>query len=92
MERLGLVVHGLAHAYESRFGIARGPQRQQPVHTGIVVNNFISFDGSLRLCIDYRGVNEVTCKDAYPLPLVDDTIDELKDANFYTHMDLASGF
>jgi hypothetical protein len=44
-------------------------------------------DGSLRLCIDYRGLSEVTRKDAYPLPRVDDTLDELKDANF----DLASG-
>jgi hypothetical protein len=49
-------------------------------------------DGSLRLCIDYRGLNEVTRKDAYALPRVDDTLDELKDANFYTHLDLASGF
>jgi hypothetical protein len=48
--------------------------------------------GSLRLCIDYRGLNEVTRKDAYPLPRVDDTLDELKDANLYTHLDLASGF
>jgi hypothetical protein len=47
-------------------------------------------DGSLRLCIDYRGLDEVTRKDAYPLPRVDDTLDELKDANFYTHLDLAS--
>jgi hypothetical protein len=46
--------------------------------------------GSLRLCIDYRRLNEVTRKDAYPLPRVDDTMDELKDANFYTHLDLAS--
>jgi hypothetical protein len=49
-------------------------------------------NGSLRLCIDYRGLNEVTRKDAYPLPRVDDTLDELKDANFYTHLDLAYGF
>jgi hypothetical protein len=49
-------------------------------------------DGSLRLCIDYRGLNEVTRKDAYPLPRVDDTLNELKDANFYTHLDLACGF
>jgi hypothetical protein len=49
-------------------------------------------DGSLRLCIDCRGLNEVTRKDAYPLPRVDDTLDELKDAKFYTHLDLASGF
>jgi hypothetical protein len=49
-------------------------------------------DGSLRLCIDYRGLNEVTRKYAYPLPRVDDTLDELKDANFCTHLDLAYGF
>jgi hypothetical protein len=49
-------------------------------------------DGSLRRCIDYRGLNEVTRKDAYPLPRVDDTLDEIKDANYYAHLDLASGF
>jgi hypothetical protein len=49
-------------------------------------------DGSLRMCIDYRGLSEVTLKDAYPLPRVDDTLDDLKDANFYTHLDLVSGF
>jgi hypothetical protein len=48
--------------------------------------------GSLRLCIDYRGLNEVTRKDAYPLPREADTLDELKDAKFHTHLDLASGF
>jgi hypothetical protein len=39
------------------------------------------------MCIDYRGLNEVTRKDAYPLPRVDDTLDELKDASFYRHLD-----
>jgi hypothetical protein len=49
-------------------------------------------DGWLRLCIDYRGLNKVTCKDAYPPPRVDGTLDELKDAIFYTHLDVAFGF
>jgi hypothetical protein len=49
-------------------------------------------DGSLRMCIDYRGLNEVTRKDAYPLPRVDGTLHELKDMNFNTHLDLASCF
>jgi hypothetical protein len=44
------------------------------------------------LCIDYRGLNVFTRKDAYPLPRADDTLDELKDANFYTHLELVSGF
>jgi hypothetical protein len=46
--------------------------------------------GSLRHCIDYRGLSEVTYdKDAYPLPRVDD-VDELKDAKSYIHLDLPS--
>jgi hypothetical protein len=49
-------------------------------------------DGSLRLCINYRGLIEVTRNDAYPLPRVEDTPDELKDANFCTHLHLAYGF
>jgi hypothetical protein len=46
-------------------------------------------DGSLRLCIGYRGINKITRKDAYRLPYVNDTLDEPKDANLYTHIDLA---
>jgi hypothetical protein len=56
-------------------------------------------DCSLRLCIDNRGLNEAIRKNAYPLPRVCDTLDDAKrrtacekDANFYTHLDLASGF
>jgi hypothetical protein len=48
--------------------------------------------GSLRLRIDYRCLNEVTRKDAYPLPRVDATLDELKDTHFCSHHDLASCF
>jgi hypothetical protein len=49
--------------------------------------------GSLRLCIDYRGLNEVTRKSDYPLPrVVNDTHNELKDAYFYTHIDVANSY
>jgi hypothetical protein len=71
------------------------------MNVGLIRPSFIEFgspilfarkaDGSLRLCIDYRGFNEVTRKDAYPLPRVGDILDELKDANLYTHLELASG-
>jgi hypothetical protein len=49
-------------------------------------------EGSLRLCNDHRGLNEVTRKDAYRRPRVDDTLDDLKDANFYAHLDLTCVF
>jgi hypothetical protein len=44
------------------------------------------------MCIDVRGLDEVIRKDAYPLPRVDDTMDELNKANFLIHLGLALGF
>ena len=41
-------------------------------------------DGSLRLCVDYRGLNEVTIKNRYPLPLIRETLDRLAKAKWYT--------
>jgi hypothetical protein len=50
MERLGLVVHGLLQLLSPKIiGDERGGQRQQPVYTGIVVNNFISFHFQCRM-------------------------------------------
>ena len=49
-------------------------------------------DGSTRFCIDYRKVNEVTRKDAYPLPRVDDTLDTLVGSKYFSMLDLASGY
>jgi hypothetical protein len=48
-------------------------------------------NGCLRLCIEYRGLNEVPEKDAYPLPRGDHTLDDSKDKiDVFTHLDLAS--
>lgn len=49
-------------------------------------------DGSFRFCIDYRKVNSVTRKDAYPLPRVDDTLDTLAGSKWFTTLDLLSGY
>jgi len=49
-------------------------------------------DGSTRFCIDYRKVNEVTRKDAYPLPRVDDTLETLVGSKYFSTLDLASGY
>ena len=49
-------------------------------------------DGSLRMCIDYRALNEVTRKDAYPLPDIDQVLERLGGSLFFCTLDLVSGY
>ncbi|UYV72815.1 K02A2.6-like [Cordylochernes scorpioides] len=49
-------------------------------------------DGSVRFCVDYRGLNKMTKKDVYPLPRVGDALDCLKGANIYSTIDLKAGY
>ena len=49
-------------------------------------------DGTLRLCVDYRGLNKITIKNRYPLPLIPEAIDRLHKAKVFTKLDLRSAF
>ena len=49
-------------------------------------------DGSLRLCVDYRKLNSVSLTDAYPMPRIDDLIDQLGRAKFIMTLDLTRGY
>jgi len=49
-------------------------------------------DGSLRLCVDFRGLNKITRKNRYPLPLIGDLLDRLSTAKVFTKIDLRVGF
>ena len=49
-------------------------------------------DGTLRFCVDYRKLNAVTRKDAYPLPRIDDALDTLGSSKWFTTLDLISGY
>ena len=49
-------------------------------------------DGSLRFCIDYRHLNSVTKLDTYPLPRIDDFLDQLVKSKYFSTLDLASGY
>ena len=49
-------------------------------------------DGSLRLCVDYWGLNKLTIKDQYPLPLIGELLDRLWRAKWFTQLDLTSEY
>ena len=49
-------------------------------------------DGSWRFCNDYRRLNDVTVKDSYPLPRMDDLFDILRGAEWFSVIDMKSGF
>ncbi|GKA79307.1 putative reverse transcriptase domain-containing protein [Tanacetum coccineum] len=49
-------------------------------------------DGSFRMCIDYCELNKHTVKNRYPLPRIDDLIDQLQGSNIYSKIDLRSGY
>jgi hypothetical protein len=49
-------------------------------------------DGTKRMCIDYRSLNEVTVKNKYPLPRIEDLFDQLRGASVFSKIDLRSGY
>lgn len=49
-------------------------------------------DGSLRLCVDYRGLNKVTIKNRYPLPLISEILDRISGSQFFSKIDVKDAY
>ena len=49
-------------------------------------------DGTMRVCVDFRKLNEVTVRDAYPIPRIDETLDSLSGNAYFTCLDLKQGY
>jgi hypothetical protein len=53
---------------------------------------FVEKDGTKRMCIDYRALNELTIKNKYPLPRIEDLFNQLRGASVFSKIDLRSGY
>ena len=49
-------------------------------------------NGKIRFCVDYRKLNQVTRRDSFPMPRIDDTLDWLEKARWFTTLDLTAGY
>lgn len=49
-------------------------------------------NGENRMCVDFRKLNAITVKDKYPMPLIEEQIDRLRGNQYFTGLDLASGY
>jgi hypothetical protein len=75
---------------------------QDLLKCGVITKNISSYaspvvlvrkkDGSFRLCIDYRGLNKITIKNNFPIPFIDEMLDELHGARYFSKIDLRSRY
>ena len=72
--------------------LARGYIRPSSSPAGSPILFAKKADGSMRLCVDYRGLNTITVKNCYPLPLVNDLLAHICGCKVFTKIDLKSAF
>ena len=68
--------------------LAKGYIRPSKSPAGAPVLFVRKADGTLRVCMDYQGLNKITRKDRYPLPRISEHLDRLCNAKFFTKLDL----
>jgi hypothetical protein len=72
--------------------MARGWIRRLKSLAGALILFVKKKDGSMRLCVDYRGLNKITVKNRHPLPLISESLERLAQAKYYTKLDVREAY
>jgi hypothetical protein len=72
--------------------LAKGFIRESKSPAGAPILFTPKKDGGLRLCVDYRGLNAITIKNRYPLPLISEIMDRVSGANYFSKIDLKDAY
>ena len=94
MERLyGLSEKELAEVRDYiKKNVEKGYIRESKSSAGYPILFVPKKDGTLRMCVDYRKLNDITIKDRYPLPNISELQDRLRGAKFFTALNLREGY
>jgi hypothetical protein len=72
--------------------LAKGYIRESKSPYGAPVLFVKKKDGTMRMCVDYRAINKITIKNKYPLPRIDELLDRLLGAKYFSKIDLRAGY